>query len=236
LLQIGSEVLEDLLHKLIVLIWQQERMPHEWSTGIISVLHKKGDTMDCNNYRGICMLNTAYKVLSRIIYTRIEPEVDRVLGEYQAGFRKNRSTADHQFSLQQIIEKCGEFNVDLHILFIDFKKAYDSIKHSAIWKALEELGCPRKLIRMIQLTLKGANAKVRCGGATSESFPVGVGLRQGDGLSVFLFNVVLEWIIRKLIRPEDMRKTALTSSFQLLAYADDIAFIARIYGPVNDNG
>jgi hypothetical protein len=51
------------------------------------------------------MLNTAYKVLSRIIYTRIEPEVDRVLGEYQAGFRKNRSTADHQFSLQQIIEK-----------------------------------------------------------------------------------------------------------------------------------
>jgi hypothetical protein len=51
-------------------------MPHEWSTGIISVLHKKGDTVDCNNYRGICMLNTAYKVLSRIIYTRIEPEID----------------------------------------------------------------------------------------------------------------------------------------------------------------
>jgi hypothetical protein len=162
-----------------------------------------------------------------VIYKRMEPEVDRLLGEYQAGFRKNRLTADHQFTLQQIIEKCGEFNVDLHILFIDFKKAYDSIKHSAIWRALEDLGCPPKLIRMIQLTLKGANAKVRCGGSTSEGFPVGVGLRQGDGLSVLLFNVVLEWIIRKLIRPEDMRKTALTSSFQLLAYADDIAFIAR---------
>jgi hypothetical protein len=56
--------------------------------------------------------------------------------------------------------------VDLHILFIDFKKAYDSIKHSAIWRALEDLGCPPKLIRMIQLTLKGANAKVRCGRST----------------------------------------------------------------------
>jgi hypothetical protein len=66
---------------------------------------------------------------------------------------------------------------------------------------------------MIQLTLKGANAKVRCGGATSESFPVGV------GLSVLLFDIdiVLEWIIRKLIRPEDMKRTVLTSSFQLLA-------------------
>jgi hypothetical protein len=46
-------------------------------------------------------------------------------------------------------------------------------------------------------------------------------------MSVLLFNIVLERIIRKLIRPEDMRRTALTSSFQLLAYADDIALIAR---------
>jgi hypothetical protein len=62
----------------------------------------------------------------------------------------------------------------------------------------------------------------------SESFAVEDGLRQGDGLSVFLFNVVLEWIIRKLIRPEDMSKTtSLTASFQLLAYADDIALITR---------
>jgi hypothetical protein len=60
-----------------------------------------------------------------------------------------------------------------------------------------------------------------------DGFPVGVGLHQGNGLLVLLFNIVLEWIIRKLIRPEDMRRTALTSSFQLLAYADDIALIAR---------
>jgi hypothetical protein len=79
------------------------------------------------------------------------------------------------------------------------------------------------------LTLKGANAKMRCGGATLESFPVGVGLRQRDGLSVLLFNIGLEWIIRELIRPEDMRRTALTSSFQLLAYADGIALIGVLH-------
>jgi hypothetical protein len=61
--------------------------------------------------------------------------------------------------LGKIINKCGLFNVDLHILFIYFKKVYDSIKLCAIWRALEELGCPLNLIRMIQLTLKGANAK-----------------------------------------------------------------------------
>jgi hypothetical protein len=80
---------------------------------------------------------------------------------------------------------------------------------------------------MIQLTLKGANTKVRCGGATSESFPGGVGLRQGDGLSVLLFNIELEWIFRKLIRPEDMKRTVLTSSFQLFAYANDITLFPK---------
>jgi hypothetical protein len=60
-----------------------------------SVYFTRRGITDCNNYRGICMLTTAYKVLSRFTYPRIEPEVDRVLGEYQAGFLKSRSTADY---------------------------------------------------------------------------------------------------------------------------------------------
>jgi hypothetical protein len=67
LLQAGGESLEEMLHKLIMLTWQQERMSQNWSTGIISVLHKKGDSTDCNNYRGICMLTreTRYCHLAR---------------------------------------------------------------------------------------------------------------------------------------------------------------------------
>jgi hypothetical protein len=79
-----------------------------------------------------------------------------------------------------------EFNVDIHILFIYFKKVYDSIKLCALWR--EKLGCPSKLIRMIQLTLKGANANHSCDGTTSKGE---VRMCQGDGLSVLLFNIVL---------------------------------------------
>jgi hypothetical protein len=86
------------------------------------------------------MLNSAYKVLSRVLYKRLESLINSICGEYQACFRPNRATTDHIFTLRKIIEKCREFNIDIHMLFIDFKKAYDSIKRPAVWKALRELG------------------------------------------------------------------------------------------------
>ena len=148
-------------------------------------------------------------------------------GEYQAGSRKNRLTTDHLFTIRQIIQKCNEYDIDLHTMFIDFKKAYDSIKHEYIWRALEELGLSQKFIRLVKVTLYGANAKVKFCGTTSSSFPVNVGLRQGDGLSVLLFNLVLEHVMRKVLTRDQMKRTIYTSKFQALAYADDIAFLAR---------
>lgn len=174
-------------------------MPEEWKTGIITVLHKKGDTTNCENYRGLSLLNTAYKIFSRILFVRMGQAIDDICGEYQAGFRRNRSVTDHLFTIRQIIQKSNEFGIDIHMLFVDFKKAYDSIRHDYIWRALEELGLSQKFIRLVKVTLNGANAKVRFCGTTSSQFPVNVGLRQGDGLSVLLFNLVLEHIMRKVL-------------------------------------
>jgi hypothetical protein len=227
LLQHGGDHFCKEIHRVLTEIWKQEKMPDEWKTGIITVLHKKGDACVCENYRGLSLLNTAYKIFSRILFVRIEEAINSICGEYQAGFRKNRSTADHLFTIRQIIQKCNEYGIDVHILFIDFKKAYDSIKHEYIWRALEELGLSQKFIRLVKITLMGANAKVNFGGTTSSSFPVNVGLRQGDGLSVLLFNLVLEHIMRKVLTQEQMKRTLYTSKFQALAYADDIAFLAR---------
>jgi Reverse transcriptase (RNA-dependent DNA polymerase) len=113
------------------------------------------------------------------------------------------------------------------MLFIDFKKAYDSIKRTAIWKALQHLGIEPKLIRMTQLTLAHSNSKIRASGALSKSFQIGVGLRQGDGLSTILFNLVLEYVMRRVMSPREMDRSIYNSSFQILAYADDLAFMAR---------
>ena len=68
LIQAGGDKLYEEIHKLIVLIWNKEELPQEWKESIIIPIHKKGDRMDCNNYRGISLLSTSYKILSNIFY------------------------------------------------------------------------------------------------------------------------------------------------------------------------
>jgi sorting nexin-29 len=103
-------------------VWEKEVMPKEWSTGLICPIFKKGDDLECKNYRGITLLNIAHKVLFCIILECINQYAEGVLEEYQCGFRCGRSTVEQIFIICQLMEKCLEFNTDLHILFVDYKK------------------------------------------------------------------------------------------------------------------
>ena len=68
------------IHKLIISIWNKEKLPDEWKESIIVTIYKKGDKTDCNNYRGISLLPTTYKVLSFILLSRLIPYAEEVIG------------------------------------------------------------------------------------------------------------------------------------------------------------
>jgi sorting nexin-29 len=73
-------------------------MPEDWKKGILCPIHKKGNILECRNYRGISLLNTAYKVLSKIIYNLLHYTETQV-GAYQCGFHAGISTTDNMFVL-----------------------------------------------------------------------------------------------------------------------------------------
>jgi hypothetical protein len=73
LIELGGESLIKQIYELIRKIWPQVKIPDEWKRSIKSPMHKKGDLLECANYRGISLLNTAYKVLSNIIYACLPP-------------------------------------------------------------------------------------------------------------------------------------------------------------------
>jgi hypothetical protein len=104
LIKAGGETCSE-IHRLICSIWKNEELPQQWKESIIVPIHKKGDKTDCNNYRGISLLPTAYKILCNILLARLTPYVNEIIGDHQCGFRRNRSTADQIFCIRQILEK-----------------------------------------------------------------------------------------------------------------------------------
>jgi hypothetical protein len=90
----------------------------------------KGDTLDCKYYRPITLLNVAYKIFAIILNQRLADIVEPILGDYQSGFRPNRSTIDNIFTLRQ--KKCYKFNIDTHNKFMDYSHAFNSVIRETI--------------------------------------------------------------------------------------------------------
>ena len=242
LIKYGGSKLHTQIHDLISQIWDEEKIPTEWETALITPIHKKGSKLQCTNYRGISLLNVTYKILTKLIAKRLEQYTELILGDYQCGFRRNRSTTDQIFTLRCLLEKCHEYNITIHQLYVDFKMAYDSIKRKYLYETLQEFGIPNKLTRLIYMTLNNSKSKIKIQGDYSREFTIRRGLRQGDSLSCMLFNITLERVIRNIhintretitryfLRETECPQatgTLYSQPIQYLAYADDIALLGK---------
>jgi hypothetical protein len=163
LIQAGVETLCSEIQKLIKLIWNKKELPHQWKESTVVPIHRKVDKTNCSNYRGISLLSTSYKILSNILLARLTPYADEITGEHQCGFQHNRSMTDQIFYIWQILEKKLEYNGAVHQLFIDFKKAYDSVRREVLYNILIEFGIPRKLVGLIQMCLNETYSTVHMG-------------------------------------------------------------------------
>jgi len=178
-------------------------------------------------------LPTTYKILSNILLSRLNPCAKEIIGDHQRGFRRNRSTIDHIFCIRQTLEKKWEYNEEVHQFFIDFKKAYDSVRREVLYKILIELGIPRKLVRLVKMSLTETYSRVWVGKNVSHRFPIRNGLKQGDALSPILFNFALEYVIRRVQVNRDGLK--LNGTHQLLAYAKDVNILAGSIHTLKEN-
>jgi hypothetical protein len=121
----------------------------------------------------------------------------------------------------------------VHQLFIDFKKAYDSVRREAFYNILIEFGIPKKLVRLIKMCLAETYSRVRVGKNLSEMFPIRNGLKQGDAISPLLLNFALEYAIKRVQVNQD--GLTLNGTHQVLAYADDVNILGDSLYTVKEN-
>ena len=99
------------------------------------------------------------------------------------------------FVARQLIEKVREHNEALYILFVDLRKAYDSIPRQSLWKVLEKCGVPPRMLAVVKSFHEGMHAEARIGSDTTEKFEVRNGLRQGCTIAPLLFNIYFSGVV-----------------------------------------
>ena len=119
------------------------------------------------------------KLFTKVIQVRLQKVAEKVLPDSQRGFRRDRGCVDMIYSARQLMEKTKEHSTKFFMLFVDLRKAYDSVPQQALWLVSQKYGIPPTLVNLIKSLHEDMAAEVRVDGATSPGIKVTNGLRQG---------------------------------------------------------
>ena len=122
------------IHHLFLLSLSQHYLPEEWRVHRITPIYKSGDKSSVTNYRPISLLCTLSKVLERIIYNAIIDFVANSISPYQFGFLQKHST------LQRLLLFLNNIVNYTDVVYLDFKKAFDSVAHNELLVKLWSFG------------------------------------------------------------------------------------------------
>ena len=172
-------------------ILRTNKMPNDWrKSRMVPIFKGKGDVLACNNCRGIKLMSHIKKVWEIFIEARVRETTN--IANNQFGFRPGKSTTEPIFALRMLQEKYRERNKELHVVFVDFEKAYDRVPRELIWWSLRKKRVLEAYIKTIQDMYEDCQTQVTKREGNTEYFNVKVGLRQGAAISPLLFIIIMD--------------------------------------------
>lgn len=142
------------------------------SQGLITLIPKPDkDHRILDNLRPITLLNSDYKIFTHVFVNRLKKGLNGVVNEVQSGFLKERSIHNNIRLVMDVVEYNHLIEDDGYILFLDFKKAFDTLEHRFLFKALESFGFGEHFVNIIKMIYKGMNSSISLPYGTSQRLP-----------------------------------------------------------------
>lgn len=156
--------------------------------GIITLIPKKDKSHKITDKRPISMLNCDYKLFKKILYNRMQPLLESLIGPGQAACLSEKSCIANLKVLRNITiksenSKCFKGT----IVSLDLEKAFDRVNHNFLWLTMEKYGFPVQFVNCLRNLYSKASSKVLFNGMLTNEFPIKSSVRQGCPLSMALF-------------------------------------------------
>ena len=221
----GGAVLPNLLTFIFNSIFQSGHIPESFRHGLIIPI-PKGHSKPLNNpsnYRGITLLSSISKVFEKTLLNRLL-HLQSSIHHLQGGFRPHFSCLHSAFLLQEVIQSIRQKKKKAYVALIDVRKAFDTVWHAGLMGKLYEMSTPVYILQLIDNWYKNLSSAVLWQSATSRSFPIMQGVRQGAILSPLLYYIFVNEL---LVTLQNSGHGAYIDSIFCGApmYADDLALI-----------
>lgn len=203
-------------------------VPHSTFTeGVITLIPKNETSHNLNDKRPISMLNCDYKLFAKILYNRLQPLMEHLIGPGQAACLPEKSCTTNLKILRNITLKSSKSKrFKGTIVSIDLEKAFDRVDHGFLWLTMEKFGFPIQFVNCIRNLYSKASSKVLYNGLLTKNIRMKSSVRQGCPLSMAFFILYIEPLIRKI--SSSIKGCFIDNSFcKVIAYADDINIFIR---------
>jgi ribonuclease HI len=222
LLKSLSDPLSDNLARLYNELLTSSKFPASWKVAVTAIIRKHGkpDYTNPGAYRPIALLSTMSKLFELILARRLTAWAEQagVLASGHFGGRKGSGTEDALFAFEHWVKSKWREGKIVAALFLDVKSAYPSVHPDRLIDYLFRLKCPTYLIMIIANFLKDRSTTIRLDDFTSAVFPVKIGLPQGSPLSVILYILYNNSLLKKEFCP--------TLDSVSIGYVDDVVHLA----------
>ena len=194
------------------------------SEGRTTLIPKVRNPASPRDYRPITISSHVSRLFHRILAARISSQC--AIDPVQKAFQKGIDGCNENLAILEALIGKTKFVGNTHIAFLDMAKAFDTVSHDSILRAMRRAGFPQLLSDMVMRGYEGATTVLSLGPSRSAVIPVKRGVKQGDPLSPVLFNLVLDECIEHAKRtPVGMTLDGL--KVPVMAFADDLVLTAE---------